>query len=212
MGVFLARSNLRPLASRLPHRRGGVSTASSALSRFSGSSPQAWGCFPPGPLYAGFRRSSPQAWGCFSILRATRSPHWVFPTGVGVFPGKKDVSGKAISLPHRRGGVSMITSSQAFRKLSSPQAWGCFQKRNTKPERSDVFPTGVGVFPVKLWAYRLLVSLPHRRGGVSCVYLVKVFHCRSSPQAWGCFPRERVFLFRLFVFPTGVGVFPGGCT
>ena len=51
------------------------------------------------------------------------------------------------------------------------------------------------------------VSLPHRRGGVSCVATATASNAASSPQAWGCFQLHRMESSISEVFPTGVGVF-----
>ncbi len=58
--------------------------------------------------------------------------------------------------------------------------------------------------------YRLLDagSLPHERGGVSCMTRRWPLLRWSSPRAWGCFPATPPTGRMLLVFPTSVGVFP----
>jgi len=111
----------------------------------------------------------------------------VFPTGVGVFPVIPYAFLATISLPHRRGGVSKEWLEQTKKDWSSPQAWGCFQYDNAKSIIDLVFPTGVGVFLVKLPILIRVTRLPHRRGGVSNGSIVGAGGRGSSPQAWGCF-------------------------
>ena len=51
------------------------------------------------------------------------------------------------------------------------------------------------------------LRLPHMRGGVSILVMVKIFQISSSPHAWGCFPIGVLTCFFASVFPTCVGVF-----
>ena len=86
VGVFLLAHAIHIEGTRLPHARGGVS---SALSRTPSS-----------------RSSSPRTWGCFRRCLRPKQQAQVFPTHVGVFRGG-GMSGVAeLCLPHARGGVS----------------------------------------------------------------------------------------------------------
>ena len=94
--------------------------------------------------------------------------------------------------------------------LSSPRPWGCFPKTYYKKELHFVFPTPVGVF-LFIGAYLASGSgLPHARGGVSEVKPPRRRPIWSSPRPWGCFFSKGRFKDRALVFPTPVGVFPGG--
>ncbi len=73
----------------------------------------------------------------------------VFPTPVGVFPIKGDLIGDQVSLPHARGGVSLPIDKFSTDDLSSPRPWGCFPRVRSRRCLSPVFPTPVGVFPVR---------------------------------------------------------------
>ena len=53
-------------------------------------------------------KSSPRTWGCFYEVVISVWDKAVFPTYVGVFPGKKCEGRKSLGLPHVRGGVSLI--------------------------------------------------------------------------------------------------------
>ena len=77
-----------------------------------------------------------------------------------------------------------------FSPLSSPRAWGCFSTTSLK----FIFHLG----------------LPHVRGGVSRPWPAVRSQSASSPRAWGCFQRSPTPSPRKKVFPTCVGVFPGG--
>ena len=50
-------------------------------------------------------------------------------------------------------------------------------------------------------------SLPHARGGVSCISSDGPTRTPSSPRPWGCFWRGRLWGVFSTVFPTPVGVF-----
>ena len=106
VGVFLPNPLHGGFSVRLPHTRGGVSSALFKRSTDSLSSPHAWGCFPD-QLDEEFK-------------------DLVFPTRVGVFllQSADDIS--QLSLPHTRGGVSKTASSLSGVARSSPHAWGCF--------------------------------------------------------------------------------------
>ena len=110
-------------------------------------------------------------------------------------------------LPHVRGGVSLPQSTPRISLKSSPRAWGCFRPWRLHSPRECVFPTCVGVFLRDGQSSKELDSLPHVRGGVSCLGRVSITATASSPRAWGCFqpscPRRQLRR----VFPTCVGVF-----
>ena len=131
--------------------------------------------------------SSPRPWGCFSSPSAVRSTARVFPTPVGVFPDIPDVLLCPLSLPHARGGVSVISSRFCSLLLSSPRPWGCFPINHFLICVIYVFPTPVGVFPDEAHEIATRHGLPHARGGVSPASLKHI----TSPA----------------VFPTPVGVF-----
>ena len=90
--MFPLAEKLSRINAGLPHRRGGVSDAREQLTAAEGSSPQAWGCFLHVDVIT-FRL-------------------FVFPTGVGVFLKVWPRTGKEVSLPHRRGGVSQGQNRQ----------------------------------------------------------------------------------------------------
>ncbi len=151
--------------------------------------------------------SSPQAWGCFSGKDARQITADVFPTGVGVFLAPTFRIFPVYGLPHRRGGVSTGSFVKLKKRLSSPQAWGCFRCNLSRERFAAVFPTGVGVFLyMSLWDSTRR-RLPHRRGGVSTTGHSNAAIGTSSPQAWGCFPAPAYDWGASNVFPTGVGVF-----
>ncbi len=94
--------------------------------------------------------------------------------------------------------------------MSSPRAWGCFCSCRHHFSRTAVFPTSVGVFLGDLKHSGEIERLPHERGGVSGTRYSSRPGTASSPRAWGCFPVCVVHGLHLRVFPTSVGVFPGG--
>ena len=172
---------------RLPHVRGGVSGEIARLDRGGQSSPRTWGCFQGIPMVE---------------CRQT-----VFPTYVGVFPMKNLRFAKDESLPHVRGGVSMMGQLAEIQLKSSPRTWGCFRRLNLFPHSDDVFPTYVGVFPPRRGAARTRKGLPHVRGGVSKDLGAEKATVPSSPRTWGCFRPEVPPQALEGVFPTYVGVF-----
>ena len=207
VGVFPLCSIGRTLCRGLPHTRGGVSDAETQSAA---------------PL-----RSSPHPWGCFLFCSRPHTRPSVFPTPVGVFPVCVASDSDRGSLPHTRGGVSVLadrpdllrgssphpwgvskTRSWASRAVrSSPHPWGCFWSYCSGCPCVPVFPTPVGVF---LKAGNTLIDtrgLPHTRGGVSFYHSWEWLRLRSSPHPWGCFLGGAVWAGLALVFPTPVGVF-----
>ena len=171
----------------LPHERGGVSWIIDILIK------KIW--------------SSPRTWGCFQIVPCSSVVFLVFPTNVGVF--LKSAKWRHIyeSLPHERGGVSLIIQKTIVPIGSSPRTWGCFCETCANNWKKRVFPTNVGVFPRRLSNEANYTSLPHERGGVS-MRMIKCDRCgESSPRTWGCFLLQITQKRREKVFPTNVGVF-----
>ena len=172
---------------RLPHVRGGVSRPPLFSLSAAPSSPRAWGCFLPPPA------------GMPSV--------GVFPTCVGVFLNTPRTLSHVPRLPHVRGGVSYNDKAAPVTLKSSPRAWGCFLCGFTPQLKQPVFPTCVGVFPTTSSSRASSSSLPHVRGGVSSRRTLPVSAASSSPRAWGCFCRLKLFVGAVLVFPTCVGVF-----
>ena len=167
MGVFLRHRPAFRSGYRLPHARGGVSSALSSV-MFSTS-------------------SSPRPWGCFRRYRARVRAGHVFPTPVGVFPYDAAFAATIGGLPHARWGVSGHPPAGLPLLLSSPRPWGCFLLRQTPCQLTPVFPTPVGVFP-RLWRSEMArSSLPYTRGGVSIADGTRFAAVKSSPRPWGCF-------------------------
>ena len=154
------------------------------------------------------RLSSPRTWGCFyhSVFAAAYAA--VFPTHVGVFLAQRRPCRHEVGLPHARGGVSFLYWSTDMVLRSSPRTWGCFLKRRVAEASDTVFPTHVGVFPVKSKTANRFSCLPHARGGVSGASEHAVVRRQSSPRTWGCFIPVAGTSITVVVFPTHVGVFP----
>ena len=87
---------------------------------------------------------------------------------MGVFLHKADNKKVPLGLPHARGGVSIECEQPAILAKSSPRTWGCFFNLLLAPVFTKVFPTHVGVFLSEVKKRRLILGLPHARGGVSC--------------------------------------------
>ncbi len=133
----------------------------------------------------------------------------VFPTHVGVFLAEVPLPTPTDSLPHARGGVSLLILQASCPFSSSPRTWGCFSSSTLRRIRLSVFPTHVGGVPQFWFCHHPALGLPHACGGVSIYGQCRVFPDLSSPRMWGCFHRYgRLYLIHR-VFPTHVGVFPG---
>ena len=65
----------------------------------------------------------------------------------------------------------------------------------------------MGVFLILYLSQKLIICLPHTRGGVSVCELYENETCESSPHAWGCFYKSYLYYLCSKVFPTRVGVF-----
>ena len=127
VGVFPTDARHPAASSGLPHARGGVSVTAARTGSGIASSPRSWGCFFP------FAQLFP--------------PAGVFPTLVGVFPGRSRRPSVWCGLPHARGGVSQYYAGCDSERGSSPRSWGCFWSGGCFLTLSQVFPTLVGVFP-----------------------------------------------------------------
>ena len=114
---------------------------------------------------------------------------------------------KSRCLPHARGGVSGALQLPRVVAESSPRPWGCFRTCPPCTAFCVVFPTPVGVFPIRSIQIGPRTGLPHARGGVSPLPLRLEAIAVSSPRPWGCFLDELEMLAKEAVFPTPVGVF-----
>ena len=207
VGVFLALTFIIVVPPRLPHVRGGVSYYGLYSHSTALSSPCAWGCFCIWIKYQEQHRVFPMCVGVFLNVLYIFSLDTVFPMCVGVFlkcRKRKEILGR---LPHVRGGVSTGMYADLTAATSSPCAWGCFHYWPALAHIGEVFPMCVGVFPGTLERDLRIMSLPHVRGGVSCLTLSVPVRQMSSPCAWGCFHRTCVQPYQLEVFPMCVGVF-----
>ena len=187
VGVFLHSQHHDKPERSLPHARGGVSGSTVSC-----------GCH---------AKSSPRPWGCFRHILLCAARQIVFPTPVGVFPTLPNLSPNFASLPHARGGVSLLAQLRDGRLGSSPRPWGCFHKRGGDPGGLRVFPTPVGVFPSGRHLPPRARCLPHARGGVSSSASRVSIISMSSPRPWGCFCLSNIRYCSMMVFPTPVGVF-----
>ena len=106
VGVFPPSLNVTQLTPSLPHARGGVSETVIGYQAVGSSSPRPWGCF------------------CGRFRYGLR--YFVFPTPVGVFLKEAIRALRSGSLPHARGGVSLLTAMRVALVMSSPRPWGCF--------------------------------------------------------------------------------------
>ena len=188
VGVFLAARSGPYGVVCLPHTRGGVSVC---------RVDDAYG-----------PRSSPHPWGCFRLEARIWPAEAVFPTPVGVFPTRSWKSWRLESLPHTRGGVSIVSLDVILKAESSPHPWGCFRLATLRLRLLEVFPTPVGVFPARPIPPPYGKGLPHTRGGVSHTSEENAANRQSSPHPWGCFQRPLSVIWAALVFPTPVGVFP----
>ena len=126
---------------------------------------------------------------------------------MGVFLHHSHHQGCDGSLPHARGGVSQRLGSILRGLRSSPRTWGCFYRMTVKIVTLVVFPTHVGVFPIRSNEGWNRGGLPHARGGVSVWRWFVKCPMLSSPRTWGCFYLKILEMNFYRVFPTHVGVF-----
>ena len=188
VGVFLPPEASPAGTTYLPHTRGGVSIEKQDDMTII--------------------KSSPHPWGCFLLSLLIYSAGVIFPTPVGVFLSSPSNCSSRKYLPHTRGGVSGTDHRQSRLRISSPHPWGCFPLTGRSSNEEVIFPTPVGVFPLSRSVWTSTSSLPHTRGGVSCILDDECAEWESSPHPWGCFLKETGDTFASLVFPTPVGVFP----
>ena len=161
-------SHSRSFSVSLPHARGGVSVL---------------------PLHQRLFRSLPHARGGVSWpFASARLPISVFPTHVGVFLSPIPSVRLVYRLPHARGGVSVVDRRRGALASSSPRTWGCFHLRDVVDKRVGVFPTHVGVFPFAGASHLRQKGLPHARGGVSSLSVIRLTHEQVFPTHVGVFP------------------------
>ena len=106
VGGFLFKASMAIRNGGLPHVRGGGAISVYGIDQT--------------------RMSSPRAWGCFRLAACKGGESHVFPTCVGVFLLEVRRDCLIVSLPHVRGGVSIIHTRQFIDSRSSPRPWGCF--------------------------------------------------------------------------------------
>ena len=154
------------------------------------SSPRPWGCFSAKHSSSSDFDALPHARGGVSTTPSTTSgTELLFPTPVGVFPIRRITRQSLRPLPHARGGVSHFIREFVRYSLSSPRPWGCFPFKLANKFGFVLFPTPVGVFPIRRDTTKRLLSLPHARGGVSLPTTFQPGEIFSSPHPWGCFRR-----------------------
>ena len=230
VGVFPDSPCQAEAHARLPHTRGGVSSAPPRPWRTISSSPHPWGCFrsihgsavdstvfptpvgvfPPATPTTGGKYGLPHTRGGVSKDADKSSSHISSsPHPWGCFPGMRPQDGAGGSLPHTRGGVSVSCRWTGTAALSSPHPWGCFRAPSAARRTKSVFPTPVGVFLRQDLTCGKCACLPHTRGGVSASPAHTAPPRLSSPHPWGCFSGQPGQRPHLQVFPTPVGVFPG---
>ncbi len=134
VGVSLIRRRIGICYDTLPHTRGGVPITPLIAVRIKYSSPHTWGC--PHPSQQG-QVSNP-----------------LFPTHVGVSLTDFELYCWLRTLPHTRGGVPSRRTQGSHHLSSSPHTWGCPSKRLSFWDRYRLFPTHVGVSPLRLSPYR----------------------------------------------------------
>ena len=127
VGVFLIRGQKKITFKGLPHARGGVS--------------------PENPVVFCKKESSPRPWGCFHIETARSALPQLFPTPVGVVPGRAFRGEVSRTLPHARGGVSTFRSTSPALVSSSPRPWGWFRPHVRLRTAGGVFLTPMGMAP-----------------------------------------------------------------
>jgi hypothetical protein len=170
VGVFLKRSAMPGGCGSLPHARGGVSYSGGRLMALNLSSPRPWGCFcvgtdyevtrvvfptpvgvfPPWPRPDSPESSLPHARGGVSgIVRVAQLPVESSPRPWGCFSAIASGAVSKVGLPHARGGVSDPRYPVWSLGLSSPRPWGCFRLDANWAAGDGVFPTPVGVFPIR---------------------------------------------------------------
>lgn len=125
-GVFLPRRKISARSSRLPHARGGVSNNASKPAAAIRSSHVRGGVSPTSWHRREASWSSPRTWGCFQVKVHRQTLGMVFPTHVGVFLSLCLVRWHSKSIPHARGGVSIIDAGGTGADKSSLPTWGCF--------------------------------------------------------------------------------------
>jgi len=152
-------------------------------------------------------KSSPCTWGCFQDGTLTKADHAVFPMHVGVFLKHLQTDIVVQSLPHARGGVSIMKALNQKETESSPCTWGCFCWDVDKIDSWVVFPMHVGVFLLQNGFVITWLRLPHARGGVSDRKIKRALLVKSSPCTWGCFSHTAWGCEPPIVFPMHVGVF-----
>ena len=124
-------------------------------------------------------------WGCFLSIVESSCLQKVFPTHVGVFPRCTASPRPPSGLPHACGGVSLSRYIRLPYCESSPRMWGCFCSSSSNRRRTVVFPTHVGVFPIRTSILAFITGLPHACGGnfsSRTTYQRRAFHALGHIQ------------------------------
>ncbi|MDH6455517.1 hypothetical protein M2155_008016 [Streptomyces sp. SAI-119] len=169
--------------------------------------------------------SSLRMWGSFrGSLRRLPLP-LVFPTRVGVCPGRCRSRDSRSRLPHMRGGLPCSTSPFSPKLPSCPHAWGSVAGCRVEPTIGLVFPTRVGVrrvgLPVRRSHWSVSACAPTRStpgwwpagswtctGRSAAARVSTARRCATSPRA-GCRVMAFVQLQRLCDFIRQITRAPG---
>ena len=127
---------------------------------------------------------------------------------MGVLPDGLFKRSHHCCFPYASGGVARQNQLQLLRVLFSLRKWGCCYLDDSKTDLTRVFPTQVGVLPVLLPRFVLILRFPYASGGVAS-RLSNFGSCRRfSLRKWGCCPAKKLRSSSWVVFPTQVGVLP----
>ena len=185
MGSIWRAVSLRLFASVHPHLRGEHSSTSDTISRYSGSSPPAWGAW--------------QSDCCGGTI------HRFIPTCVGsIGEGEKPPDHAAVH-PHLRGEHFPLRSPSGSPSGSSPPAWGAYGQAPVDVGAGRFIPTCVGSMIRGTGSPPAWTVHPHLRGEHPSPAAAIWRTTGSSPPAWGACPAGTTPYTRPRFIPTCVG-------
>ena len=110
------------------------------------------------------------------------------------------------ALPHARGGGPRPRAPRRSPAASSPRTWGWTGGWRGEKVQGGLFPTHVGVDPIRPCCSSGPGSLPHARGGGPPTAAVGNPNSNSSPRTWGWTADRQRLADNFGLFPTHVGV------
>ena len=140
--------------------------------------------------------SSPLAWGILSRTAHPATVRRFIPTCVGNTIERSGLKFQSAVHPHLRGEYLIMRGNPGVPAGSSPLAWGIPQQMLTEQRKVRFIPTCVGNTSINRRIQQVGTVHPHLRGEYPIMLYLNTCYFGSSPLAWGIrYPNSRAFSY-----------------